>query len=518
MPNWGALTHAHRLVGTAIHWAPGGALPLVSVNAQGAAVRLPVTLQAGLRSRKKEKASLLQRTRALDLAVLAVVAVPAAAAAAPIQSPPPLPSRKRHLGSRPSRRGAKHAAVVNAERLRDSRLSGEPRTSGRINITNVGRWWVDMDAGGGDRNLVDAEIVCIAKQSFIAVFDTMSGVADAPLGIVCGPLVLLPKMVLEFVKRNTKDTATVVEKRQQRFGREFARGNFQAARYLGDEPNAVPTRHVHVACSGPLKGRTMTRTMVAVLSSRVRFADPKKASEESTERSVEFVVDYSAHPENHDFNTEPACVDQTRMFAFDVEGRPTERIGSIRCGSIVDWVKARLSDRTTEWLVEPQSVRSTRSTPATIALLHAPTAPSPKHNTWPGRLAALFLARVRAADVAAAVVAIAVATTTTATGATAAAAGDGWLGHQSDDAVNSAFAAAARAWPGTVTGAPAAFEMCAGQHGRLSSRNKATRCCCGLVNASNNDAFEPTGVDDCFVSHALFNRKYCNVKACGAAV
>ena len=64
------------------------------------------------------------------------------------------------------------------------------------------------------RQFVEAEIVA-TQDEFIAVFETQPGVDDAPLGIVCGPVRILPKSVLKVVAMRTTTAAGIIAGKEE---------------------------------------------------------------------------------------------------------------------------------------------------------------------------------------------------------------------------------------------------------------------------------------------------------------
>jgi hypothetical protein len=64
-----------------------------------------------------------------------------------------------------------------------------------ITISNLAGW---VGVSAAERSNVDAEIIA-TNSEFVAVFETQPGDGDAPLGIVCGPVDILPKSVRHVV-------------------------------------------------------------------------------------------------------------------------------------------------------------------------------------------------------------------------------------------------------------------------------------------------------------------------------
>ena len=194
----------------------------------------------------------------------------------------------------------------------------------------------------------------------------------------------------------------------------------------------------------------MTKGMVDVLCSpRVRFAQAWTTAT-GEKQAYEFFLDDTVHPAEHNFDARPTCYDTSSVFAFDTERKPTP---DVRRMLALGFVQAALggsaTTTATKWLVDQRSVRILRGTGTAIGALTAPPVLSTKY----GPLAARFFGQLHGVH---------------------------------------------RASPGT-THDPAAFELCAGQHGVLSPNVVSARCCCGFVQRDSTDAFVPKKVGTLFV-------------------
>ena len=221
--NWGAMTHAHHLV------ADGTSRAVVMVDAFGDPLRPPPPRVAP--GHKRENPG------------------------GPRQNP--LPARARWAEA-----GAEPAVVV--ERIK---VPTSTSTAPLITISNLAGW---VGVSAAERSNVDAEIIA-TNSEFIAVFETQPGDGDAPLGIVCGPVDILPKSVRKVVTARTASAAANINRRKMKFKGRMKETDFLEARYLGSDAGGAPTRLVRVAVTGPMRRRTMTAAMVLVLCARVRF-------------------------------------------------------------------------------------------------------------------------------------------------------------------------------------------------------------------------------------------------------
>ena len=391
--NWGAMTHGHHLV------ADGTSRAVVLVDAFGNPLRPPPPRVAPGHKRKNP--------------------------GGPRQNPPPARARRAEAGTEP-------AVVV--ERIT---VPTSTSTAPLITISNLAGW---VGVSAAERSNVDAEIIA-TNSEFIAVFETQPGDGDAPLGIVCGPVDILPKSVRKVVAARTTSAEIIINRRKMKFKGRMKETDFLEARYLGSPAGGVPTRLVRVAVTGPMRGRTMTAAMVLVLCARVRFFQAGVAAPAPLKRTdaYQFCVDDTVHPSEHNFNAGRPCYDEGSVFAFGAARTPTRDVRYLTAGA---YVRAAFASTSTKWLVDQRSVHVTRGIPATIAALLTPPVLSPTH----GPLAARFFGLV----------------------------GDG----------------AGRRSAGT-TPHSAAFELCAGQHGLQPSEISPARCCCGLVQPNSTDAFEP---------------------------
>ena len=298
------------------------------------------------------------------------------------------------------------------------RISAVGSSAPRITITNRGGW-VGVDAA--ERQFVEAEIVA-TQDEFIAVFETQPGVDDAPLGILCGPVRILPKSVLKVVAMRTTTAAGIIAGKKKLFKGRMKPVYFAEARC---------DRNVCVAVAGPLGGSTMTKGMVDVLCSpRVRFAQAWTTAT-GEKQAYEFFLDDTVHPAEHNFDARPTCYDTNSVFAFDTERKPTPDVRRMLALGFVQAALGGSATTATKWLVDQRSVRTLRGTGTAIGALTAPPVLSTKY----GPLAARFFGQLHGVH---------------------------------------------RASPGT-THDPAAFELCAGQHGVLSPNVVSARCCCGFV-------------------------------------
>jgi hypothetical protein len=228
--------------------------------------------------------------------------------------------------------------------------------------------------------------------------------------------------------------------------------DFEGARYLADD--RAGERKVSVAVSGPLRGRTLSASMVAVILARVSFASRSKTPGGETHN---FLLNDTVQTAGEDFTPPTGCFDDKCVFAFQKDGTLTERV----CHrSAVEWVRLRLRDGA-NWLKQSSQCRTVRGVPSLIsALQQAGEAPAQC-----GPLALRFFLAMR----------------------------------------TDAF----RSWR---TASQPSFELCAEQHAVERRPNDPhTRCCCGLVNVNDDCPFTLRGGDD---ACRLYNRRWCCV-SCG---
>jgi hypothetical protein len=239
------------------------------------------------------------------------------------------------------------------------RISAVGSSAPRITITNRGGW-VGVDAA--ERQFVEAEIVA-TQDEFIAVFETQPGVDDAPLGILCGPVRILPKSVLKVVAMRTTTAAGIIAGKKKLFKGRMKPVYFAEARC---------DRNVCVAVAGPLGGSTMTKGMVDVLCSpRVRFAQAWTTAT-GEKQAYEFFLDDTVHPAEHNFDARPTCYDTNSVFAFDTERKPTPDVRRMLALGFVQAALGGSATTATKWLVDQRSVRTLWGTRTAIVALTAP--------------------------------------------------------------------------------------------------------------------------------------------------
>ena len=284
--NWGAMTHAHHLV------ADGTSSAVVMVDAFGEPLRPPPPRVAPGHKRKNP--------------------------GGPRQNPPPARARRAEAGTEP-------AVVV--ERIT---VPTSTSTAPLITISNLAGW---VGVSAAERSNVDAEIIA-TNSEFIAVFETQPGDGDAPLGIVCGPVDILPKSVRKVVAARTTSAEIIINRRKMKFKGRMKETDFLEARYLGSHAGGVPTRLVRVAVTGPMRGRTMTAAMVLVLCARVRFLQAGVAAPGKSPVEYQFCVDDTMHPSEHNFNAGRPCYDEGSVFAFGAARTPTRECALPYCGGV----------------------------------------------------------------------------------------------------------------------------------------------------------------------------------------
>ena len=323
----------------------------------------------------------------------------------------------------------------------------KPRStsSAAIVISNRSEWTTGQSE-------VTAEVVCTADRHFIAVFDSNVTAGTAKLGVVCGPLTMLPVRVRSVVRARTVAADAKIAGRKKAYAAKMMATDFQGARYPADD--RAGERNVSVAVSGPLRGRTLSASMVAVILARVSFASRSKTPGGETHN---FLLNDTVQTAGEDFTPPTGCFDDKCVFAFQKDGTLTERV----CHrSAVEWVRLRLRDGA-NWLKQSSQCRTVRGVPSLIsALQQAGEAPAQC-----GPLALRFFLAMR----------------------------------------TDAF----RSWR---TASQPSFELCAEQHAVERRPNDPhTRCCCGLVNVNDDCPFTPRGGDD---ACRLYNRRWCCV-SCG---